>query len=65
MKESKEIYHRFVQYEWNETSDSMKKSIIDAIEYALERGYEKGYIDATKEACEEISKNYKPNDFNP
>lgn len=24
-------------------------------------GYEKGYSDATKEACAEIAKNYKPN----
>ncbi len=25
-------------------------------------GYEKGYNDATKEACDEIAKNYQPND---
>jgi hypothetical protein len=35
MTQAEEIYHRFVQYEWNEISDSMKKSIIDAINEAL------------------------------
>jgi flagellar biosynthesis/type III secretory pathway protein FliH len=26
------------------------------------KGYEQGYNDATKEACQEIAKNYQPND---
>ncbi len=28
----------------------------------FEIGYKKGYADATKEACDEIAKNYQPND---
>jgi hypothetical protein len=73
MTKAEEIYHRFVQYEWNEISDSMKKSIIDALNEALrqpvvsgslgfDEGYAKGYEDATREACAEIAKNYQPND---
>ena len=26
------------------------------------KGYEQGYNDATREACQEIAKNYQPND---
>ena len=58
MTKAEEIYHRLVQYEWNEIGDAMKKSILDAIN----EGYKKGYNDATKEACAEIAKNYQPND---
>lgn len=32
---AEEIYHRFVQYEWNEVSEGMKKSILNAINEAL------------------------------
>lgn len=35
MTKAEEIYHRFVQYEWNEIGESMKKSILDAINEAL------------------------------
>jgi hypothetical protein len=35
MTKAEEIYHRFVQYEWNEIGDGMKKSILDAINEAL------------------------------
>ena len=35
MTKAEEIYHRFVQYEWEEISDTMKKSILDAINEAL------------------------------
>jgi hypothetical protein len=28
----------------------------------FDKGYEQGYNDATKEACQEIAKNYQPND---
>ena len=28
----------------------------------VDKGYEQGYNDATKEACQEIAKNYQPND---
>lgn len=32
------------------------------IELATQIGYQKGYNDATSEACKEISKNYRPNE---
>ena len=32
---AEEIYHRFVRYEWEEISDTMKKSILEAINEAL------------------------------
>lgn len=35
MSKAEEIYHRFVQYEWNEIGEGMKKSILDAINEAL------------------------------
>lgn len=35
MTKAEEIYHSFVQYEWNEIGESMKKSILDAINEAL------------------------------
>lgn len=35
MAKAEEIYHRFVQYEWNEIGEGMKKSILDAINEAL------------------------------
>jgi hypothetical protein len=35
MTKAEEIYHRFVQYEWNEIGEGMKKSILDAINEAL------------------------------
>lgn len=28
----------------------------------FDKGYEQGYNDATREACQEIAKNYQPND---
>lgn len=35
MTKAEEIYHRFVRYEWEEISDTMKKSILEAINEAL------------------------------
>lgn len=35
MNKAEEIYHRFVQYEWNDISDSLKMSIIRAINEAM------------------------------
>ena len=35
MTKAEEIYHRFVQYEWKEIGEGMKKSILDAINEAL------------------------------
>lgn len=76
-QKAEEIYHRFVNYEWNDVGEGLKKSILEAIETALkegqklpihnvsvsfEQGYEKGWNDATSEACKEIEKNYRPNE---
>jgi hypothetical protein len=38
MKKAEEIYHRFVNYEWNEIGEAMKVSIIKAIDEALKEG---------------------------
>ena len=38
MTKSEEIYHRFVNYEWNEIGEGMKVSIIKAIDEALKEG---------------------------
>jgi hypothetical protein len=49
MTKAEEIYHRFVQYEWNEIGEGMKKSILDAINEALRQRkniYEEGGIEA-------------------
>ena len=67
MTKAEEIYHRFVQYEWNEIGEGMKQSILDAINEALSQqlfneGYEKGWTDATSHAINVIQKNFKPND---
>ena len=35
MTQAEKIYERFVNYEWNEVSNSLKESILKAIEYAL------------------------------
>ena len=35
MTQAEEIYHRFIRYEWNEISEGMKKSILEAINEAL------------------------------
>ena len=37
MKEAENIYHRFVNYEWNKVSTSLKESILKAIEQALKK----------------------------
>ena len=37
MTQSEEIYERFVQYEWREVDEQLKKSIIEAINYALHK----------------------------
>lgn len=34
-QKAEEIYHRFVNYEWNDVSEGLKKSILEAIETAL------------------------------
>ena len=37
-QKAEEIYHRFVNYEWNDVSEGLKKSILEAIETALTEG---------------------------
>lgn len=37
-QKAEEIYHRFVNYEWNNVSEGLKKSILEAIETALTEG---------------------------
>ncbi len=39
MKQKAEgIYHRFVNYEWNDIGEGLKKSILEAIETAIKEG---------------------------
>jgi hypothetical protein len=38
MTEAEKIYERFVNYEWNEVSESLKESILKAINEALKQG---------------------------
>lgn len=38
MTQEEEIYHRFVNYEWNKVSDNLKESILKAISEALKQG---------------------------
>ena len=38
MTKAEKIYERFVSYEWNEVSDSLKESILKAINEALKQG---------------------------
>lgn len=37
-QKAEEIYHRFVNYEWNDVGEGLKKSILEAIETALTEG---------------------------
>mgnify|MGYP007053800544 CR=1 FL=1 len=37
-QKAEEIYHRFVNYEWNDVGEGLKKSILEAIETALKEG---------------------------
>jgi hypothetical protein len=41
MTEAEKIYERFVNYEWNEVSDSLKESILKSINEALKQGHKK------------------------
>lgn len=41
MKQKAEgIYHRFVNYEWNDVGEGLEKSILEAIETAIKEGQE-------------------------
>ena len=37
-QKAEEIYHRFVNYEWNDVGEGLKISILEAIETALKEG---------------------------
>ena len=37
-QKAEEIYHRFVNYEWNDVGEGLKNSILEAIETALKEG---------------------------
>jgi len=62
MTEAEKIYHRFVNYEWNKVSNSLKGSILEAINEAL-RQNKKYYIETTphklKPASPEVAKKNK------
>jgi hypothetical protein len=66
MTKAEEIYHRFVNYEWNEIGEGMKVSIMKAIDEALKEGqklpihsvsnsadYTKGYRDGWRDCCKD------------
>ena len=55
MTKAEEIYHRFVQYEWNEIGEGMKKSILDAINEALRQPPVSGMCSG----CDWINIDYK------
>ena len=73
-----EISDLFDEYEdgyqaWRGNGVMTKGAFIEAVTEALrihdvsnslnfDKGYEQGYNDATREACQEIAKNYQPND---
>lgn len=48
MTKAEEIYHRFVNYEWNEIGEGMKVSIIQAIDEALKEGQKLPIHDVSK-----------------
>lgn len=39
----------------------VKKFDIARVSVSFEEGYEKGWVEATTQACQEIEKNYQPN----
>lgn len=45
----------------NEAMDIYADQFKEVGQGDFEKGYNQGYEDATKEACQEIAKNYKPN----
>jgi hypothetical protein len=48
-------------FDSDQRNQALSMSGVDGL-FGFEEGYEKGYNDATKEACAEITKNYQPND---
>lgn len=53
----------------NKTLKEINEKLIQSLQIkdvsglmGFKEGYEEGYSDATREACQEIAKNYQPND---
>lgn len=71
-----DLIDRYWKFDDNQTPVSNwhdKQDLLEAVRKALrihdvsgslgfDKGYEQGYNDATREACQEIAKNYQPND---
>lgn len=55
--ETKQEYNKWLK----ELTESEKLLILEMMDEAREIGYEKGYFDSQKEACQEIRDNYHPN----
>lgn len=57
------IVKAYAQQQANEASKSRDKALdIDLVSDSFHKGYAEGWNDATKQATEEIHKNYRPND---
>lgn len=55
MTKAEEIYHRFVNYEWNEIGEGMKVSIIKAIDEALKEGQKLPIHSVIKSVCDDCT----------
>lgn len=58
MTKAEEIYHRFVQYEWNEIGEGMKKSILDAINEALSQPSVSGSLLTPRQVDDKFTKEW-------
>ena len=59
------VYNCLIEEDWpNIAQEAVKLFRQSAVSGSLgfDKGYEQGYNDATREACQEIAKNYQPND---
>lgn len=54
MTKAEEIYHRFVQYEWNEIGEGMKQSILEAINEALNQPTVLSQVDSSQNSNKKI-----------
>jgi len=52
MTKAEEIYHRFVNYEWNEIGEGMRVSIIKAIDEALKEGQKLPIHSVSNSVCD-------------
>ena len=53
-QKAEEIYHRFVNYEWNDVGEGLKKSILEAIETALKEGQKLPIHNVSKCTCDNV-----------